>query len=1769
MFRSFRKWFQSKTPAPIRTPKNKLDFRARLGLDRLEDRSVPADLNITSVVLVDSSGADLVGDPVTGEQVFLKATYDTTGLSTSDSYILRFNVDGIPLVSPTQTGAAGNQTLTFTTGGWFAGPGSHPVSVTVDANSQIVETDENNTFNLNFTSSDPVFGNKFTAPLGGTPFQDWSIFNYVDVDPRTSFTDFRNQPFTKAGQTGIDYYLPNFKRMDSGRVPVFAVTSGTVTAVVDTNFDRETVSNPRPTNSITIDHGDGWVATYSGLAADTAAVQVGDIVTSHQPIALIGSPGDSTDPHLTFTLSHNGALVETSYAPTAYWQNPLPYQGDQTPSITAIGTSNASVALDFKEGPVSVTTFPTDANWDVYLWFRASYAQAGQTFKVSWFKPDNTLKTFDTLPVNAFKRFGDYVFVRPFTDYNTFPGLWRVEVELDNTLIAATTFTVAASPVSGVPQGDPTIRVSQGTTYIVPARTTPINFGTVSQNAGLPQKTFSVFNTGNVNVTLADLDIPQGYNLVGSLSPVVVLPGTSATFTLEMDTSVVGAKRDHVTFTYKKDSQVTPTVFSIPVSGNVIGTADPNHPALTVADTPAFIYLNNPTIFVVPGTTLADSNSTTFNTGVVTLENLGVDPNVLFTIRNQGTATGEIGVTGNTVTFGGSAIGTFAGGVGTTPLVISLTSGATLSAVEALLNNLQYKDTSANPLTNPRYLRVQVRDDLGNYSIPVVKTILHVPEERAKLTISGVNTQVKEGADTDTYTITLAFQPTADVTIDIIPASGDVTFSPVSPIVFTPLNWNIPQTITITAVDDAFLEGSEAVTFKHTLTTTDTRYNGIELDLPVLILDNEVGIAGVNIVESNGSTAVNEQGATSDTYTFVLTSPPQSDVTVTLTPSVAGRFTLSSTTLVFTALNWAAPQTVTITAVDDMLQQGPQVITIGHTLASADANYNNLAVPNVSVNVADNDVPGFTLTPSSGNRQVSEGGTTDSYTIVLTSQPTADVTVTLTGGTQLTTTPTTLVFTTANWNVPQTVTIQAVDDLSTEGNHTGTIIHGVTSGDGLYNGFVIPNVTANITDNDQPGIIILPTGTNDVTEEGGTDTFSIILNSVPTAPVTVTLTFANSQITVSPAVLTFTALNWNQPQVVTISGVNDGQLENLHTSVITTKATSADAFYNNLVGPNVTVNITDYVNKAPTQTVPATEIKTDMNQSVVVTGISIADVDAGANNVQVILTVSHGTFTVRTDVGGGLTVGQIVGNGTTSVKLTGTLAAINATLASGITYVPTPDYFGPDTLTVTTNDLGSLGTGGALSVTGTRPINVAFPNRPPQLSVKPISIAENSKVHTSVAFLSGFDPDANQRLRYEILSGNERGAFALNAVTGQLTVASTAPLDYETVPDHRFVLRVRLTDDGDPNLSTIANVPVLVTNVADTPNRAPTIRRPGMQTTFRSTRLVFSSANGNAITVADPDAGFQFMEVKLTVNSGVDAKKQPIPAGTLRLASTSNLGKVIGNGTGSITFRGNQDSINKALNGLVYTPIFGSLRSATFTVTVNDLGSIGTGGAKTATTALTIRIQNRPPVAPLPGYSLPGNAASASNLLMTVRATNGNISVPVTGLTNVSGNGFSVVTFRGAGNAVTNALRALVFTPDPGFTGRTSLTITTNNNGAIVSEVVRINVLSDVSLRPLSSIPTPFRLTMIQSQRSLTVTPGFGLIRGKTDADGDPIKVILVSKPTRGTLTLNADGSFVYTRPTTTYQGPDDFVIRYNDGLASSQNFTVEIDLLGPSYQGR
>ena len=151
---------------------------------------------------------------------------------------------------------------------------------------------------------------------------------------------------------------------------------------------------------------------------------------------------------------------------------------------------------------------------------------------------------------------------------------------------------------------------------------------------------------------------------------------------------------------------------------------------------------------------------------------------------------------------------------------------------------------------------------------------------------------------------------------------------------------------------------------------------------------------------------------------------------------------------------------------------------------------------------------------------------------------------------------------------------------------------------------------------------------------------------------------------------------------------------------------SDGALNSNVATESLTINA---VNDAPVNTVPGPQsVQSSLNTAIA--GLSVSDIDAVSLTTS--LHVDHGTLTVAS-VGGA----AVAGSGSSTVTLTGSAAQINAALgaANNVIYQSTFNFAGTDHLTMTSNDGGSTGSGGALSDIDVVDISVDTGFAPPHL----------------------------------------------------------------------------------------------------------------------------------------------------------------------------------------------------------------------------------------------------------------------------------------------------------------------------------------------------------------------------------------------------------------------------------------------------------------------
>ncbi|QWZ85521.1 retention module-containing protein [Aeromonas sp. FDAARGOS 1404] len=283
---------------------------------------------------------------------------------------------------------------------------------------------------------------------------------------------------------------------------------------------------------------------------------------------------------------------------------------------------------------------------------------------------------------------------------------------------------------------------------------------------------------------------------------------------------------------------------------------------------------------------------------------------------------------------------------------------------------------------------------------------------------------------------------------------------------------------------------------------------------------------------------------------------------------------------------------------------------------------------------------------------------------------------------------------------------------------------------------------------------------------------------------------------------------------------------------------TAQSLDNGALGPEVngTIHVdVSPVNDAPINVLPTTPQVAQEDQPFVIHGLQVKDVDAGNSPIKITLSVEHGTLTLP--AGSGVTV---VGNGTGSLVLTGTLADLNALLSGGVTYQGNSDFYGNDALTMVTNDQGNTGSGGALSDTDVLPIEVQPVNDAP-VNQLPGSMTVKEDGSLSLSGVSVKDVDAGSapvsmvlRVEHGVLTllGATGAVMVQGAGTSEITlVGSLADLNqllasnlhYEPAKDFwgEDTLTVTTSDQGNSgaggSLSDTDQVTITVTPEPDMP----------------------------------------------------------------------------------------------------------------------------------------------------------------------------------------------------------------------------------------------------------------------------------------------------------------------------------------------------------------
>ncbi|WPO97712.1 Ig-like domain-containing protein [Pseudomonas sp. HR96] len=409
--------------------------------------------------------------------------------------------------------------------------------------------------------------------------------------------------------------------------------------------------------------------------------------------------------------------------------------------------------------------------------------------------------------------------------------------------------------------------------------------------------------------------------------------------------------------------------------------------------------------------------------------------------------------------------------------------------------------------------------------------------------------------------------------------------------------------------------------------------------------------------------------------------------------------------------------------------------------------------------------------------------------------------------------------------------------------------------------------------------------------------------------------------------------------------------------------------------------------------------------------LSVGDINGQVLDLK--LSVPIGTFTLGETAG--LTLAQGTGVNDSTLEIRGTVADVNAALNSLI-YTPAADYNGPVNLTL---NLGEL-LGGILNVNATLPISIA-----------PVADIVDDHVNATLNTSASFNVLANDSFENpgRVVSSFTTPSHGMVTLDAQGNAVYTPNSNY--LGSDSFTYTV--TSNGTTETATVYINTAL-------PNYPPTVSMPSAQTSAEDIPVSFSTANGNALTVAD--ANNDMLTVTLGVNHGA-----------LTLAQTTGLTFSSGDGTadGSMVMTGSASAINAALNGLIYKPSGDYNGSDSLSLSVSDGQAV-----QSSSTALTIT-----PVAD----GVPDSVVTQPLVPVTFYPlSNDTFNNPNAHITGVSA--------PGHGSVLVGSDGSLTYTPAVGYRGNDTFTYTVTSGGTTEQVAVSVTVGTETppTSTPLGSV---------------------------------------------------------------------------------------------------
>ena len=450
--------------------------------------------------------------------------------------------------------------------------------------------------------------------------------------------------------------------------------------------------------------------------------------------------------------------------------------------------------------------------------------------------------------------------------------------------------------------------------------------------------------------------------------------------------------------------------------------------------------------------------------------------------------------------------------------------------------------------------------------------------------VSPIASTISETNSSTGFSLVLDSQPSNNVFFNF--TSSDLTKMTLSTVsvTFTPINWNLSQTITLTTIDNDLVEGTQTVSLSIGLNealSADCFVNpSPALDYIISITDDEIADFTIN---PHGDT-LTEGLSQTVSLSVSLKAQPVSDVLINIVKNPIDEIITSISSIVFTSLNWNVTQTVVLSSVDDFLDDGTVSTTIGFYVdPTSDAFFTSIPSKNLVIPNIDNDNTGVVLIL--GDNLTSESGDTGFFHLRLESEPISNVSFDILSSnvSEVTANVTSVTFTPTNWNVLQQINLVGVEDNPpfSDGSQSVTIttlnIFSTDTTYGVLSDSQLPNFVVENQDNDAPGIVLSLLNNNfQTSEDGSTIIARFELLSQPflgtNVQIPLSLSGNSDEMTLSSNNIIIPAENWNQPQLnqVILTGVDDLIADGPQSVVlITGDPVSIDAVYDNIDADDV------------------------------------------------------------------------------------------------------------------------------------------------------------------------------------------------------------------------------------------------------------------------------------------------------------------------------------------------------------------------------------------------------------------------------------------------------------------------------------------------------------------------------------------------------------------------------------------------------------------------